>query len=92
MILFCTYVRFISDMAMMTTAYRALSYRAGCQTISQTHLQALKDKVGNRSNASSEIEYDRAYARAQVHRDEALERSLTWSLTRDSIAWLPVRV
>jgi putative acyl-CoA dehydrogenase len=31
--------------------------------LNSIHLERLKDKVGNRSNASSEVEYDRAWAR-----------------------------
>ena len=43
----------------------ASSCRAGCPTARATrfHLQRLKDKLGNRSNASSEIEFDGAWAR-----------------------------
>ena len=39
--------------------------RAGCPTARATafHIQRLKDKLGNRSNASSEIEFDGAWAR-----------------------------
>ena len=31
-------------------------------TINALHLQRLKDKLGNRSNASSEVEFEEAYA------------------------------
>src|SRR3989442_8267137 len=32
-------------------------------TRNRFHIQRLKDKLGNRSNASSEVEFDRAWAR-----------------------------
>ena len=32
-------------------------------TLNRFHIQRLKDKLGNRSNASSEVEFDRAWAR-----------------------------
>lgn len=32
-------------------------------SLNTVHLQRLKDKLGNRSNASSEVEYDGAYGR-----------------------------
>ena len=47
------------------------------------HLQRLKDKLGNRSNASSEIELDRRLgAHGRASRGAACRRSSRWSATR----------
>ena len=47
-------------------------------------IQRLKDKLGNRSNASSEVEFVGAWARSSARRAAACGRSSRWSTTR---AW-----
>ena len=49
-------------------------------------LQRLKDKLGNRSNASSEIEFDGAWARLVGEEGGGSARSSRWSTTRASTA------
>ena len=49
-------------------------------------IQRLKDKLGNRSNASSEIEFDGAWARWSARRAAACRRSSRWSTTPGSTA------
>ena len=46
------------------------------------HIQRLKDKLGNRSNASSEIELHGAWARCSASPGAAWRRSSRWSVTR----------
>ncbi len=48
------------------------------------HLQRLKDKLGNRSNASSEVEFRGAWAQLVGEEAAASRRSSRWSTTR---AW-----
>jgi putative acyl-CoA dehydrogenase len=49
-------------------------------------LERLKDKLGNRSNASSEVEYDGAWARRVGEEDRGVRPSSRWSSTRVSTA------
>ena len=42
------------------------------------HIQRLKDKLGNRSNASSEVEFHGAYALLVGRRGAASPRSSRW--------------
>ena len=50
----------------------------------RVHIQRLKDKLGNRSNASSEVEFRGAWAQMVGEEGRAFRRSSAWSTTR---AW-----
>ena len=49
-------------------------------------IERLKDKLGNRSNASAEIALDGASRASSARRDAASGRSSRWSTTRGSTA------
>ena len=49
-------------------------------------LVRLKDKLGNRANASSEVEFDGAWARLVGEEGPECRRSSRWSTTRGSTA------
>jgi alkylation response protein AidB-like acyl-CoA dehydrogenase len=51
------------------------------------HLQRLKDKLGNRANASAEVELDRAWARLLGEQGRGAPPSSRWSTTRGWTAW-----
>ena len=54
--------------------------------LNRFRLQRLKDKLGNRSNASSEIEFDGAWRAWSARRARASARSSRWSITPGSTA------
>ena len=55
-------------------------------SVNGIRIQRLKDKLGNRSNASAEVEFERHLPAGLVRKGEAWQRSSKWSTAPDSTA------